>query len=221
MLDQIIKSEDSELCISVLAIVSTVYRPITIDELVTLVELPDGVDSEHEEAVIEVVGYCRSFLTLRERTIYFVHQSAKEFLLQEKTSQELFPAGVKEVHYKIFWRSLQMMSQILRPDIYSLHIVGISIDQVQPPDPDPLATIRYSCLYWVNHLLEYNVKKESSNDLKDSGLVHSFLRENFLYWLEALSLMKSVSDGITMIRKLESLQVRFSAKSYKVDREPY
>jgi hypothetical protein len=221
MLDQIIKSEDSELCISVLAIVSTVYRPITIDELVTLVELPDGVDSEHEEAVIEVVGYCRSFLTLRERTIYFVHQSAKEFLLQEKTSQELFPAGVKEVHYKIFWRSLQMMSQILRPDIYSLHIVGISIDQVQPPDPDPLATIRYSCLYWVNHLLDYNVKKESSNDLKDSGLVHSFLRENFLYWLEALSLMKSVSDGITMIRKLESLQVRFSVKSYKVDREPY
>jgi hypothetical protein len=221
MLDQIIKSEDSELCISVLAIVSTVYRPITIDELVTLVELPDGVDSEYKEAVIEVVGYCRSFLTLRERTIYFVHQSAKEFLLQEKIFQELFPAGVKEVHYKIFWRSLQMMSQILRPDIYSLHVAGISIDQVQPPDPDPLATIRYSCLYWVNHLLEYNVKTESSNDLEDSGLVHRFLLEKFLYWLEALSLMKSVSDGITMIRKLESLQVRFSVKSYEVNREPY
>jgi len=49
MLDQIRKSEDSELCMSVLAVVSTVYRPITIDELVTLVELPDGVDSEHED----------------------------------------------------------------------------------------------------------------------------------------------------------------------------
>jgi hypothetical protein len=73
-------SEDSELCMSVLAVVSTVYRSITIDELVTLVELPDGVDGEYEEALVEIVGYCRSFLTLRERTIFFVHQSAKDFL---------------------------------------------------------------------------------------------------------------------------------------------
>jgi hypothetical protein len=72
MLDQIMALEDSELYISVLAIVSTMYRPIITDELVTLVKMPNGVDSE-SEALAEIIGYYRSFLVIRERTIFFVH----------------------------------------------------------------------------------------------------------------------------------------------------
>jgi hypothetical protein len=221
MMDQIGKPYNTNLCKRILSLMAVVYRPITLRELLSLnnqLNESDNLEnlSEYIEDLEQTVGQCGSFLTIRESTVYFVHQSAKEFLLQDNISLELFPTGVKEVHYTIFWRSLQLMSQILRPDIYSLRFAGISIHQVQPPDPDPLAAIRYSCLYWVNHLLEYNFQKESINDLKDSGLVHSFLRKSFLYWLEALSLMKCMSDGITMIRKLESLQVRFSVKSYEV-----
>jgi hypothetical protein len=222
MMDQVGKLYNANLCKRILSLMVVIYRPITLRELLTLNDEHNKSHNledltEHIEDLEQTVGQCGSFLTIRESTIYFVHQSAKEFLLQ-KTSKELFPTGVEEVHYTIFSRSLLIMSQILRPDIYSLRIAGISIDQAQPPDPDPLAAVRYSCLYWVNHLLEYNVKKELMNDLKDSGSVHSFLRQSFLYWLEALSLMKCVSDGITVIRKLESLQVRFSAKSYEVIR---
>jgi hypothetical protein len=65
-------SEDSELCMSILAVVSTVYQPITVDELVTLVKLPNRVDSE-DEALAEIIGYYRSFLAIRERKIFFVH----------------------------------------------------------------------------------------------------------------------------------------------------
>ncbi|KAK6591463.1 vegetative incompatibility protein het-e-1, partial [Botrytis cinerea] len=42
MLDQITDSEDAELYISILAVVSAVYRPVTLDELVALVDMPDG-----------------------------------------------------------------------------------------------------------------------------------------------------------------------------------
>jgi hypothetical protein len=34
--------------------------------------------------------------------------------------------------------------------------------------------------------------------------VHKFLYQSYLYWLEALSLMKGLSGGILIIRKLES-----------------
>jgi hypothetical protein len=72
ILDQIIVLEDSELYISILAVVSTVYRPITINKLVTLVKIPNGIDSEYE-TLAEIIGYYRSFLVIRERMIFFVY----------------------------------------------------------------------------------------------------------------------------------------------------
>jgi hypothetical protein len=207
MLDQIKASEDSELCMNVLAVVSTVYRPITIDELVTLVKMPNGVDGEYE-ALAEIIGYCRSFLAIRERTIFFVHQSAKDFLIG-KAPQEPLLLRAQDVHSTIFSRPLQVMSITLRRDIYNLKAPGISIDKVEPPDPDPLAAIRYSCLYWVDHSLGSRITKDSVKNLEASSSVYNFLHQYFLYWLEALSLLKSVSEGVVMIRKLENLQVRF------------
>jgi len=207
MLDQIIASEDSELCMSVLAVISTVYRPITIEELVTLVKMPNGLDGEYE-ALAEIIGYCRSFLVIRERTIFLVHQSAKDFLI-EKARQDPLLFRAQDVHNNISSQSLQAMSQTLKRDIYNLRAPGTSIDKVKSPFPDPLAAIRYSCLYWVDHLLECQAREDTTKNLKDSGLVYSFLRQYFLNWLEALSLLKSMSAGVVMIQKLEDLQVRF------------
>jgi hypothetical protein len=45
------------------------------------------------------------------------------------------------------------MLMILRRDIYNLRTPGIYINQVKQPSPDLLAVVRYSCLYWVDHLL--------------------------------------------------------------------
>ncbi|KAH8764490.1 hypothetical protein BGZ57DRAFT_722808, partial [Hyaloscypha finlandica] len=208
MLGQICHSEDAELCKGILAVVSVVNRPITLDELVSFVDLPRG-SSGNYKVLTEIIGLCGSFLTLRKHTISFVHQSAKEFLV-EKASKEIFPSEIKDVHYTIFSRSLQVMSKTLRRDIYSLTAPGTSIDQVELPNPDPLAAARYSCLYWVDYLLDCNISGKYNIDLKDGGSVYTFLCQSFLYWLEALSLMKSVSDGIVMIRKLENLQFRES-----------
>ena len=65
-------SEDSELCMNILAVVSTVYQPITVDELVTLIKLSNRVNSEYE-ALAKIISYCRSFLVIRERIIFFIY----------------------------------------------------------------------------------------------------------------------------------------------------
>lgn len=208
MIDQIGYSEDAELCKHILAVVSTVYRPVTLDELVAFVDMSEGVAGDYE-ALSEIIGLCGSFLTLREQTIFFVHQSAKDFLL-EKASNDIFPAGKEDINHVIFSRSLQVMSSLLLPDMYRLGAPGISIDQVKLPEPDPLAAARYSCLYWVNHLLNCDADGIAYDDLIDDGLVYKFLRQSYLYWLEALSLLRSLSSGIVMIRKLENwLEVSF------------
>jgi hypothetical protein len=201
MMQHIGASDDAELCKQVLAAVALVHRPITLEELVTLVEPLEGISDDTE--IREIIDLCGSFLTLREQTVYFVHQSAKDFLLAE-AAQEVFPAGQEAVHQAIFARSLQIMSTSLRRDMYGLKALGTPIDDVEIPEPDPLAALRYSCVHWVDHLCDSN-PATYAECLRDGGVVDRFLRTRCLYWLESHSLCKSMSKGVISIRKLRIL----------------
>ncbi|KAI1621217.1 hypothetical protein EDD37DRAFT_659562 [Exophiala viscosa] len=194
MIDQIKSSEDSELCKRILAVVSTVYRSVTLDELTSFVDMPDDV-SYHDEALSEIIALCGSFLTLRERTVSFVHQSAKEFLLKGA------------LHEISLMGSVHVMSMGLRRDIYGLRTLGYPIELVKRPEPNPLAALRYSCIYWVDHLcdwssLSYTIQGIS---LQDGLAVEDFVRKKYLYWLEALSLCGAMSAGVISLAKLETL----------------
>jgi hypothetical protein len=136
--------------------------------------------------------------------VYFVHQSAKDFLLT-KACDEIFPSGMGEVHHAIFSKSLNVLSTTLQRDIFGLGIPGFPINEVKRPNPDPLAVAQYSCIYWVDHLCSWDPKEctNQGDDLKSGGAVDKFLREIYLYWLEALSLLRSMSEGVISIAKLE------------------
>ena len=84
-----------------------------------------------------------------------------------------------------------------------MHALGFLIDSVKPPNPDPLSAARYSCVYWVDHLCDIETGHDKIG-LGDNGVVHVFLKEHFLHWMEALSLLKSISNGILAISKLRS-----------------
>ena len=208
MMQQICKLDDIDdvdICKRVLALIAIVYRPITLEELTSLIKMHEYM-ADDLESLREIIGLCGSFLTIRQNTIYFVHQSAKDFLVT-KSFDDIFPSGEEEVHYEIFSRSLQVLSKTLRRDMYSLGALGYPAEQVRLPDPDPLASLRYSCIYWIDHLYDwdFNSSVHHSVDLQDGGAVHRFIREKYLYWLEALSLCKSMSKVIVSVAKLETL----------------
>ncbi len=206
MMDQICNLEDTEdtaLCKDILAIVSVVYRPITLDELTALVDALDGVSGDYE-ALAEIVELCGSFLTLRNRTIFFVHQSAKDFWLGEPRN-EIFPSRIEDIHYTIFSRSLWVMQDTMRRDIYSLGAPGFLIDEIKVPDPDPLAAARYSCKYWVDYLRDCDLNEKAKDDFQDYGSIDVFLRQTYLHWLEALSLLKGMSEGVASMLSLAGL----------------
>ena len=204
-----------ELCRGVLLAATAAYRPLHLAELGILSGLPPDISST-SKSIATIVNLCGSFLTIRDNIVYTIHQSAQDFL---STDISIFPSGIENVHYTIFSRSLQVMSKTLRRNIYSLRAPGFSIEQVKQPDPDPLGAVRYSCLYWVDHLLDCNTRGNTSSNLKDGGLVNRFLCQSYLYWLEALSLIKSLSNSIVMMRKLENrLKVIFSTLLYNIVR---
>jgi hypothetical protein len=148
---------------------------------------------------------CGSFLTIRDNVVYIIHQSVKDFLF---SSLFLFPFGIMHQHHAIFSRSLEALSKTLERDAYELGTPGFPIDQISPPDPDPLASIRYSCVFWVDHLYDSeSCAKMGDKDVQDTEIVHDFLRKKYLYWLESLSLLRSMSEGVIAVQKLEALVV--------------
>ncbi|KAH8742353.1 hypothetical protein F5883DRAFT_478116 [Diaporthe sp. PMI_573] len=206
MMDQIGVSRHSQLCKSILATLSIAYRPITLDELPSLVEIPRRAVGK-DKALAEIIGTCGSFLSPRGRTIYFTHQSAKDFLVK-KEPQVVFPAGKQIEHNAILTRSIKAMSQILKQDIYRLQRPGVSIEEIerQRPNPDPLAPIQYACVYWIEHF------RESENTSLDAA-VGIFIKKHFLRWFEALSILKSTSEGVFTMAKLVSSLKKSASES--------
>ncbi|RYP82099.1 hypothetical protein DL770_005663 [Monosporascus sp. CRB-9-2] len=78
--------------------------------------------------------------------------------------------------------------------------------KVRPPDPDPLVAARYSCIHWVDHLAEYKPDGQALyDDLRNSGIIDRFLRRHYLHWLEALSILGGMSEGILAMSKLDGI----------------
>lgn len=69
MMQQISESDDADTCRCVLASTAVLYQPVTIRELVALIEQPEDISNN----IQEIINLCGSFLTVREDTVYFIH----------------------------------------------------------------------------------------------------------------------------------------------------
>ncbi|KAL7894786.1 WD40-repeat-containing domain protein [Trichoderma sp. SZMC 28014] len=202
-----LKGNTPNLCKRILSIAALASRPLSLTELRVLAGF--GNDRINDQTMERLVNKCGSFLTIRDCTIYFIHQSAKDHLILDKPTQPIiFSSGHSEVHYTIFSHSLRAMTLVLKENIYALPHPDSHIDEVETPDPDPLAAVRYSCAYWIDHLcngISNSRNPTYQNCFDDAGPVSVFLRTHFLHWLEALSLLQKISDNVSSWKKLESL----------------
>jgi WD40 repeat protein len=213
MIEQIqSKSRSRVVCMQILSTMTLAYRPFHLLELTALTDLPKEI--AREQNLRKIVRMCNSFLTIRDDTIYFIHQSAKDFL---STCMEIFPDGQTEIQHGLVSRSLQSMKEKLYRDMHNLQDPGISINQVKSINPDPLTQIRYACVYWIDHLCEVDKNSLHKVGLYDDGEIHRFLKNHFLYWLEALSLMRNMANGVVMMRKLEDLLAESIGESRLLD----
>ncbi|KAL6810160.1 hypothetical protein V8C40DRAFT_284147 [Trichoderma camerunense] len=113
------------------------------------------------------------------------------------------------VHREIFEVSIAFMRSILRKDMYDLVDPAFSMDSIlqHALRDDPLVPIRYGCVYWIDHF-EQSIAKAGTDTNGSSGsyeLIYDFLKEKFIYWVEALSLLGGIFDGIVGMQRLEQL----------------
>ncbi|KAF3288102.1 hypothetical protein TWF132_008080 [Orbilia oligospora] len=205
MIDQVKQQrpETQRLCSLILSTVAVVYRPLHLEEISVLSQLPKDI-SRKPGIVRKLVNQCGSFFTIRESYVYIIHQSAMDFL-SSKGIGLLLPNNEwrTESHRMIFSQSLKVLSDTLRRDIYNLKELDFSTTNISTPDPDPLVPIRYSCIYWIDH---FGLVKPSQSDVnsQEEKSILVFLKGHFLHWLEALSLIGKIQEGIRVILLLES-----------------
>jgi hypothetical protein len=137
------------------------------------------------------------------RPLRLLHPSFRDFLLDsDRCKDPNFWVDEKQAHQTLADSCIELMSTSLKQNICGLdapgvHIADIDSDLVEqylPPE------VQYACLYWVEHLQKGGAQLRDNNNQ-----VHQFLQTHFLHWLEALSWMHRLSEGIRAISSLESV----------------
>lgn len=193
MLGDLQRGPDPDRCRAILGTASIAFRPLKLKELGVIIPSLKNLAIEDTK---EVIGYCGSFLVIQGDCLYFIHQSAKEFCDRAPGYNIIFPLGDGVTHYTIFLQSINVLMGTLRRNMYGLRHPGIFCYSVLVPIPDPLESIGYSCVYWCSHYCS-TIRSERRNDdsQAEDGIIARFVRKTFLYWLECLSLLRSMPEG--------------------------
>ncbi|KAI0891534.1 quinon protein alcohol dehydrogenase-like superfamily [Annulohypoxylon nitens] len=218
MMGQIVQSDDADICKRTLAVMALTYQPPRLLELIPLVD--SGGDLT--DCLEEIIQLCGSFLIIRDGTVFFIHQSAKDYILENAMST-IFPSGIANEHHAIFQKSLNIMSQTLRRNIYHLEDWAASSHELVRPDPDPLAAVRYACIHWGQHMDDSQLVSQTQCDvdLLDGGIIDTFIRKHYLHWLEALSLLGGVIKGLQAMEKINRMLEGKTTHIYDLVRDAY
>ncbi|KAF1815014.1 hypothetical protein P152DRAFT_392310 [Eremomyces bilateralis CBS 781.70] len=138
----------------------------------------------------------------RRRPLRLHHPSFRDFLLDKnRCSNSNFWVNEKQAHGALATSCIQLMSTSLKQDICVMESPGVLVANISSNRVQQYFTpeIQYACLYWVQHL------QKSDARLYDNDLVHQFLQIHLLHWLEALSWMRRISEGIYAITSLEAV----------------
>jgi hypothetical protein len=200
--------EDENACLVLLATVTAAERPLRLDELYMFIssQLSDLEVTYNADDVTDLAKACGSFISIKDDTIYFIHQSVKDYMIRN-ADMSILPLGIEHQHYRMFEISLSEMDKTLERNIYSIESPGDHIYDITPPDPNPLTPREYCCLFWVEHLVHCCQPQQLHyrECLKDTGILQSFLQKKYLYWLEAMVLLESIPLAVIALQKLQDL----------------
>ncbi|KAG5977569.1 hypothetical protein E4U55_006657 [Claviceps digitariae] len=199
-------------CRNVIAAVYLAHRPLTLRELGVVAGLASPVKP------LRIVKACGSMLAMTGRVVSLVHQSAREYL-REAYGETLHRGDPLLTHQDIARRSITELHNTLKQNMYYLpgngYFPRFLGDSINGSDDDPLAGIAYSSTFWIHHLCDASGANAPA-EVVTSQEVLAFLRKYFLRWVESLSLLGKMSEGLECIRMLlEEPRFQSSAPLHK------
>ncbi|RSL99859.1 hypothetical protein CEP52_009488 [Fusarium oligoseptatum] len=189
---------------TVLGFLAVLFEPVSVSALGLLAAL----SRETLDGILRQLNSIVSIPQDEKAPLGLVHLSFRDFILSEERSKPLqFRVQEAEMHRHVLQRCLDIMSSELCQDICRVVSPGklaseVPRCQIEQSIPQHL---RYACRYWVDHLAELHQDCRLEAGLSDTGEIHTFLKERFLYWLEAMSLIGETPTIITIINQLQDM----------------
>ena len=146
-----------------------------------------------------------------EAPVNILHKSFSDFLLG--TGMDRFRVDAAETHAMLASRCIDRMKREdggLRKDMCNLRDYGKLRDKIEGTIIQKFIVpdLKYACLNWVYHLQhcrqDIRNEDEIGHHITDED-IYDFLRDHFLHWLEALSLIGVMPECDALIGTLQSL----------------
>lgn len=182
---------------SVIGQLLVAFEPLSIQSLTSLRHLSGEEyddDSNGEESVLAIIGHLGSLLsnvTSADWTLPIVplHTSFRDFLTDHKWSGPFF-IDIEEAHCQLACSCLGLMLGKLKFNICELpssYYPNDKIDDLQFRLSKHISpALIYACCFWDDHLGRVRFGRDLF------AQVRTLFEENFLFWLEVLSLKNSV-----------------------------
>ncbi|EXL69432.1 hypothetical protein FOPG_14612 [Fusarium oxysporum f. sp. conglutinans race 2 54008] len=194
-----IKEQDMGWCRAILAVIAVASRPLSLQELAAADKsLIEWV--EDKKTLSSLVTSCGSLLTIRENKVYTVHQSVNDFL---RDTPKILPSGIGQQHYSIFDCNMNAMHDRLHRNLYKLKDSCALIDEMHVLEGSSLTIVGYACVYWVDHFCAWLLTDDQHQNSLCYTMITKFLENKYLYWLEAMSLLRCTSEAIKAMQRLE------------------
>ncbi|KAK6512590.1 hypothetical protein TWF481_001474 [Arthrobotrys musiformis] len=208
MLDHLRSSNDVELCLQILSAAVVAFRPLSLREMAMVSGLSSFLGNNETDMEV-LVKKCGSFLTIKYSTVFFIHQSTKDFFDGETGCVVIAPAGLEPLHLEVAGRCLAGLSEELRMDICNLGDPGFRSRNLTARHREPISHLRYACYYWVNRLA---FVKSPANETKS---VLGFLELHFAHWVELMVVLRPIFDFVKFIKYLAAVMETTSSERLK------
>lgn len=155
-----------------------------------------------------LLGPLGSVIHIPERhNIRLFHPSFRDFLIDPaRCIGPRFLIDEPESHMNIFISCRNLMSTGLQRDICSLKRPGVLTHEISKIiirdhlSPD----IQYACSHWVHHVKECQTKALGIGSGVGNRILE-FFQTHLLHWLEVLSLIQKLSEGVLALQMLQNI----------------
>ena len=196
-LDKLVKERVVNKFKDIVGPIVILVSPLSAQSLSNLLSLP-------LDAIENLLDLLHSVLNIPPdpaAPVRLLHLSFRDFLISPDQDGHTFWIGEQRAHYHVAVRCISQMDSVLEKDICRLQLpAACRADLAQETIDTHLSPeVQYACRNWSYHW------KESKHRLQDDDIVHRFLIRHLLHWLEALSILGHVPDGVGMIQDLINL----------------
>jgi type II secretory pathway predicted ATPase ExeA len=183
----------------IIGVIILLSTPLSLHALGQFLDIRPGAISNRLKFFHSVLSVPRD----PDLPIRILHLSFRDFLLDSKKSKSPFWVDKAEKHQTIAGHCLRIMGHSLKKNICDLPSEGTYRTELSEEiiSQHLSPALQYSCRYWTQHLLQ---GKDLTTGIENA---YSFLREHFLHWLEAMSIMGVISETVDAINILLSATV--------------